>query len=341
MTSDIGGRGRIVTFYSYKGGAGRTMALVNVGWILASAGRRVLVVDWDLEAPGAHNFLHPLLVDTHLRSTDGLIELVRGYVSEVLRPPAEDEPDDGDWLRAWVRPARYVTGTDLRLSSGGRLDLMPAGRQQPRYAAAVSTFNWYRFYEALGGGTLLQTLRGELTAAYDYVLVDCRAGAAPTVGMCTVALPDDLVACFPYSLQSIEGTAATAVTAQRSAPRPLRVLPVPMRVEDSERDLLERARDTAREVFAPCLSWLVDGDHDRYWGEVETPYRSFYAHEEIPATVGDRPAQPGTLLAAYERLTSWISDGTVTSLVPLPEEERRRLMRAYRDRDPYPDYPSR
>ena len=39
---------RVVTFYSYKGGTGRSMALANVAWILASAGYRVLAIDWDL-----------------------------------------------------------------------------------------------------------------------------------------------------------------------------------------------------------------------------------------------------------------------------------------------------
>lgn len=51
--------GRIVTFYSYKGGTGRTMALANTAWILAANGKRVLAVDWDLEAPGLHRFFHP------------------------------------------------------------------------------------------------------------------------------------------------------------------------------------------------------------------------------------------------------------------------------------------
>ena len=32
---------RIITFYSYKGGTGRTMALANTAWILASAGMTV------------------------------------------------------------------------------------------------------------------------------------------------------------------------------------------------------------------------------------------------------------------------------------------------------------
>src|SRR6266480_4471335 len=43
----------VVTFYSFKGGVGRSMALVNTGGILAGRrGFRVLVIDLDLEAPG-------------------------------------------------------------------------------------------------------------------------------------------------------------------------------------------------------------------------------------------------------------------------------------------------
>ena len=53
--------GKIVTFYSFKGGAGRTMALANVAWILASNGFKVLVVDWDLDSPGLHLYSIPSL----------------------------------------------------------------------------------------------------------------------------------------------------------------------------------------------------------------------------------------------------------------------------------------
>ena len=45
-----------ITFYSFKGGVGRTMALVNVGAQLARMGRKVLLVDFDLEAPGLETF---------------------------------------------------------------------------------------------------------------------------------------------------------------------------------------------------------------------------------------------------------------------------------------------
>jgi MinD-like ATPase involved in chromosome partitioning or flagellar assembly len=42
----------IVTFYSFKGGVGRTTALAACAWQLARAGKRVAIIDLDLEAPG-------------------------------------------------------------------------------------------------------------------------------------------------------------------------------------------------------------------------------------------------------------------------------------------------
>src|SRR5271157_2971383 len=58
--------GEIITFYSYKGGTGRSMAMANVACLLAQhqvqkAGKGVLVVDWDLEAPGLHRFFRERL----------------------------------------------------------------------------------------------------------------------------------------------------------------------------------------------------------------------------------------------------------------------------------------
>ena len=41
-----------ITFYSFKGGVGRSMALINTAAIMAERGFRVLVIDMDLEAPG-------------------------------------------------------------------------------------------------------------------------------------------------------------------------------------------------------------------------------------------------------------------------------------------------
>src|SRR5580700_9409489 len=70
--------GRIVTFYSYKGGTGRTMALANTAWILAANGKRVLVADWDLESPGLHRFFQPFM-GPEASAQPGIVDFIRGY----------------------------------------------------------------------------------------------------------------------------------------------------------------------------------------------------------------------------------------------------------------------
>src|SRR3954462_4308077 len=65
-----------VTFYSFKGGVGRSMALINVAGILAGRGFRVLVIDMDLEAPGL-SFLVPGESDSEQAASHlGFIDLL-------------------------------------------------------------------------------------------------------------------------------------------------------------------------------------------------------------------------------------------------------------------------
>lgn len=87
--------GKIITFYSYKGGTGRSMALANVAWILASQGKRVLTLDWDLEAPGLHRYFHPFLVDKELTSSDGLIDFVIKFAAAAATPEPTVPTADG------------------------------------------------------------------------------------------------------------------------------------------------------------------------------------------------------------------------------------------------------
>ena len=86
-TTGQNSRGQILTFYSYKGGTGRSMALANVAWMLALNNKRVLVIDWDLEAPGVHRYFHPFLDDKELQSTRGLIDFVEIWRRDQRYPP--------------------------------------------------------------------------------------------------------------------------------------------------------------------------------------------------------------------------------------------------------------
>ena len=95
-------QGQVITFYSYKGGTGRTMALANVAWILASNGKRVLAVDWDLESPGLHKFFHPFLDESIVSATPGVIEIINDYASAAVKCCGETQRG----LAPEIRPRR-------------------------------------------------------------------------------------------------------------------------------------------------------------------------------------------------------------------------------------------
>lgn len=82
--------GRILTFYSYKGGTGRSMAVANIAWILSSSGKKVPVLDWDLEAPGLHRYFRPFLIDKEMTSSEGVIDFVSNYSAEALKPKGRE-----------------------------------------------------------------------------------------------------------------------------------------------------------------------------------------------------------------------------------------------------------
>src|SRR6266571_5506525 len=103
-------QGQIVTFYSYKGGTGRTMALANVAWILASSGKRVLAVDWDLESPGLHKFFHPFLDESTISATPGVIEIISEYASAAIDPT----PRPGDWHLDYARVERHAVSLEWK-----------------------------------------------------------------------------------------------------------------------------------------------------------------------------------------------------------------------------------
>src|SRR5438309_1113305 len=150
--------GTIITFYSYKGGTGRTMLLANLAWTLASQGKRVLAVDWDLEAPGLHRYFHPFLLDPELSSTEGLIDFLTNYVSTVMTPVG---PDGTNEVQGFITDiSRYATSLDYEaFPKGGTLDFVPAGRQGPAYAAKVNSFKWQDFYARLGGGSFIEAVK--------------------------------------------------------------------------------------------------------------------------------------------------------------------------------------
>ncbi|MFS0696132.1 FxSxx-COOH system tetratricopeptide repeat protein [Streptomyces nitrosporeus] len=328
--------GRIVTFYSYKGGTGRTMALANTAWILAANGKRVLAVDWDLEAPGLHRFFHPFLDPSTLGATTGVIDLITEYAWAATNPAQRTE----DWHRDYARIQPHAVSLNpealgWEFPKGGTLDFVSAGRQNRDYSATVSTFDWDNFYDRLGGGHFFDALRDDMKENYDYVLIDSRTGLSDIADICTVHLPDVLVDCFTLSDQSIDGAASVArQIAERYTGRPITIFPVPMRIDEGEKEKADAGRALARLKFDRLPRNLSGDELTAYWGAVEIPYRPYYAYEETLATFGDETGLSNSLLSAFERLTAVVTEQQITAMPQVSEEVRLRIRDAFTRRRP-------
>ncbi|MCM3924141.1 FxSxx-COOH system tetratricopeptide repeat protein [Frankia sp. AiPs1] len=335
----------IVTFYSYKGGAGRTMAVANVAWLLAASGKRVLTVDWDLESPGLHRYFRPFLQNKELDSSDGVTEMLEGFIREIDRlqnaghPGLEQAAGPPDAAAIREITARY---SDFRhnvetiewpgFPAAGRIDFLGPGRQTAKNAVVAVALPWPAFFEDTDGRAYFAALRDRMRfAGYDYVLIDSRTGTSDAAGICTQLLPDTVVVGFALNNQSIDGGAAV-VRQIRGGERPIRILPVPMRVEDTEQRKQELRRRAAFHAFRPALGDLCGPDLQEQRArliELEVPYKAAYAYEEVLATFLEDPASRSGLQAAYRVLTGVITGDEPLSTRPVPAEERERVLRAF------------
>jgi MinD-like ATPase involved in chromosome partitioning or flagellar assembly len=326
-------QGKIITFYSYKGGVGRSMILANVAWILASNGKRVLVIDWDLEAPGLHRYFHPFLLDKDLSSTEGLMEFVTDFRNAALIPVDESEDDEENWHKPYANIHRYAVSLDWEFPNNGTIDFVPAGLQKESYAKKVNLFDWHDFYERFGGGIFLETVREKMRAEYDYILIDSRAGASQSSGICTVQMPDIVVIVFMANNQSISGAVrvATSVTkhwqANDSRSQNQRaIFPVFARTDQTDKDKLDLTRNYIKNKFALCLQHLSETEREEYWGNVEIPYIPWYAYEEVLVAFRDNPYQRDSLLAPMEQLVTYLTHKRVSELVAPNQEEREKIL---------------
>jgi len=176
----------IVTFYSFKGGTGRSMALVNTAVELVKNGRQVLIVDFDLEAPGLDTFNLP----RPKAATKGVVD----FVHEYLR--TSQAPD----VSSFVYKSPVVT-------TEGQLWVMPAGMADENYDARFKSIDWQDLYENRDGYLLFEDLKLQWKKVLepDYVLIDSRTGHTDVGGICTRQLPDAVAMFFFPNEQNRRG----------------------------------------------------------------------------------------------------------------------------------------
>lgn len=170
---------KFVTFYSFKGGVGRTLALANVAWTLAERGKRVVVVDMDFEAPSLRGI--PEFATEIGPEGPGMLDWVSQFAATGELP--EIDP--------YLHRVTAVTGR-------GGLWVMPAGARSDAYTQSLAALNWGRLHAAHDNTAFVAALRARLRTSVDpdYVLVDSRTGLSDVGGFSTHRLADMLVLVF-------------------------------------------------------------------------------------------------------------------------------------------------
>lgn len=183
-----------ITFYSYKGGVGRTLALSNTAIYLSRFGNNVCVMDFDLEAPGLHYKFPEFIKPGDINK--GLVDYIYAFVHN----KAVLESLNG-----------FTMELDIPLTaSGGGIRLFPAGDiRSPKYWQKLASIDWHNlFYEESGEGTpffleLKERIRKEFNP--DFLLIDSRTGVTEMSGLCTALLPDKVVFLIVNNRENIDG----------------------------------------------------------------------------------------------------------------------------------------
>jgi tetratricopeptide (TPR) repeat protein/cellulose biosynthesis protein BcsQ len=346
--------GRIVTFYSYKGGTGRTMALANTACLLGQGSSprpgdsgphrlpaRVLAVDWDLEAPGLHSYLVPQpnagaasgagagasRGGAGVDSQPGLVDLF-----EELAATSSGGGVEPDEVINRVSLDRFVAPTVFP-----NVSVMTAGRFDRDYPARVTRFDWPALFEA--APELIAAVGQRLAEDFDYVLIDSRTGVTDISGICTMLLPDTLVAVFTPNTQSLSGLVAAVRESldYRLASddvRPLVVFPLLSRVETARPTLLREWRlgssDGRRRGFQPEFEDLFDKAYELggcdltgYFDEVQIQHVPDYAYGEQIAVAVETTDDRLSLRRSYEAFVRWLVDGGVPWQSPEAATARR------------------
>lgn len=169
-----------VVFYSIKGGVGRSTALAATAWALAERGKRVLVLDMDLESPGLSSSLLP----EDRRPSFGIIDWL-----------VEDLVDNGG-----IVFDDMVAASDL--SRNGDIRVVPAhGRDPGEYVAKLGRV-WMPKIDVHGHreswSDRLNRMTRQLEDRWkpDVTLIDSRAGIDEVASACITDLGASTVLMF-------------------------------------------------------------------------------------------------------------------------------------------------
>lgn len=286
---------KIVSFYSFKGGVGRTTLMVLSAINLVRRGKRVVLVDFDLEAPGVSS----LLSDDNLSSygvADFLIE-----ASIYKNDPSKLDIDDYIYS---IKNSTLIGG------QGGELYVVPAFGstcQNGTYTEKLMRLdlNMPGYYE---DKTPIDILLDKISKSFepDYIFIDARSGIHQVGGITISRYSNMAVLCFYGNKQNVDGMKAVIPAIDKqNIPFILVNVQKPTQRELAEREIeyyIKGAYDAlklSREEYQNEEIDLENIEADHY--PVEIPYMS-------EAILLDSAKQLSELYDKSESYTNKIAD---------------------------------
>ena len=290
----IRNKGKVVTFYSYKGGTGRSMALANVACLLAQDGKKVLMIDWDLEAPGLVDYFKEYVKNTKkdFSQNVGLIEFMQ-KAFDTLPPMPLDEENEDEINDFFKQINDYIL--PIKINANKNLFLMKAGRMDETYSERIAALDWSAFFKKIP--VFFTRFAFFLREKYDFVLIDSRTGHTDTGGICTMLMPEKLVLAFTPNDQSLNGVLklakrATDYRINSDDLRPLEMYPLASRFDIDEdqmrKDWKKRYVREFGELFKKIYALPEDTSFEKYFDEVQIRHVSKYSYGEKIAVLEEK-----------------------------------------------------
>jgi MinD-like ATPase involved in chromosome partitioning or flagellar assembly len=195
---------KTITFYSYKGGTGRSLTVANAALYLQRLYFRVTVIDFDLEAPGMHYKFAADPEAGRIRIPRGLIDYIYDYVSNGTIPESLSD-----------------FTINLKVGSPQSLNLIGAGdAPDPNYWQKLSRINWHELFYSAGshGVELFFDLKNKIERELkpDFLLIDSRTGITETGGIATSLLADRIICLVSASRENLEGARSVLQSVNRT-----------------------------------------------------------------------------------------------------------------------------
>lgn len=293
---------KTITFYSYKGGVGRSLALSNMAIKLSQLNKKVFVIDFDLEAPGLQFKFEEDYEHLKNKCQLGLVDYIHGFANENILP--ESLQDYICELRA-----KNINDTNIQFLSAGNFE-------QNDYWRKLATTKWSQLFYSKNsyGIRFFLDLKAKIEKEYnpDYLLIDSRTGITDISGITLKIFADEIVILAVNNTENLFGTnkIITSLTSSENellnhSPKihfVLTRLPFPKEPEEKAQEFTILKR-WEKEIFKSSNGKIQDVSIIHTDKQVD--------HKEI-VKIGDK-AKVNTITYDYLNLFEKLIDGNLSS----------------------------